>query len=165
MLTTILFVTAFVAVSFFYCRMAHQKTVAIGKKFLDDHPDAAKVYLTCKISLVTEIINVLFVDGEAPVPFIEAGKLPVVIAGLPGCKNGIYLQPGTRTLDVQYTRNRPGVFYKNVRTTTGLVKKEIVVEAGKNYLLAFNREEEVFTLTEVPGDSKPVQDPSTPAQV
>jgi hypothetical protein len=49
---------------------------------------------------------------------------------------------------MQYTYNRPGVLHKNVMTTYGPVKKDLAIEAGKNYTLGFDREAETFTFEE-----------------
>jgi hypothetical protein len=129
----------------------NQKFVAAGKKFLAEHTDAAKVYLTSKVSLASEMVYVTSVDGELPATFTEPGRLPIAIPGIPGNKTGIYVLPGTRSLELQYTHNRPGLLYKNVTTSTGLVKKDIVVGANKRYLLGFDRKEEAFTFEEYLG--------------
>jgi hypothetical protein len=147
----LIFIVVFIGAAYFYSQAMNQKTVAAGKKFLAEHPDAARVYLAGKVSLASEMVYVTSVDGEYPVLFSEPGKLPIVIPGIPGSKNGIYVLPGTRALEVQYTHNRPGVIYKNVTTSTGTVKKDIVVEAGKRYLLGYNRKEEAFTFEEYHG--------------
>jgi hypothetical protein len=86
------------------------------------------------------------VDGNPPALFTEGGALG--IQGFPGSKSGLYVEPGTRTLELQYTHNRPGLFYKNVSTSTGLVRREFVAEAGKNYVLGFDRKNENFTFEE-----------------
>jgi hypothetical protein len=144
-------IVAFVVVAFFYSYAMYQKTASAGKKFLAEHPDAAKVYLASKVSIVSEMVYVTSVDGEFPATFSEPGKLPIVIPGIPGSKNGIYVLPGTRSLELQYTHNRPGIMYKNVTSSTGLVKKDIVVEANKSYMLGFDRKAEAFTFEEYQG--------------
>jgi hypothetical protein len=144
-------IVAFVAVAYLYSNAMHQKNVAAGKKFLAEHPDAAKIYLAAKLSLASEAVYVTSVDGEYPATFSEPGKLPIAIPGLPGSKNGIYVLPGTRALELQYTHQRPGIMYKNVTTSTGLVKKDIVAEANKSYLLGFDRKAEAFTFEEYRG--------------
>jgi hypothetical protein len=147
----LIFVVVFIVAAYLYSQFMYQKTVSAGKKFLAGHPDAVKVYLASKVSLASEMVYVTSVDGEFPVTFSEPGKLPIVIPGIPGSKNGIYVLPGTRSLEVQYTHNRPGIMYKNVTTSTGAVKKEIVVEANKNYRLGFDRKAEAFTFEEYRG--------------
>jgi hypothetical protein len=147
----LIIIVVFLVAAFFYSQAMNQKTVGAGKKFLAEHPDAVKIYLTSKVSLVSEMVYVTSVDGEFPVVFSEPGKLPIVIPGIPGSKNGIYVLPGTRKLELQYTHNRPGIMYKNVTSSTGIVKKEIVVEANKNYMLGFDRKAEAFTFEEYRG--------------
>jgi hypothetical protein len=148
MIGSILFVAVFVAVAFFYTKMLQQRADTLKNEFLEKHPDAVKVYLQSKISIVTEMVQAPIVDGEPAVPFTEPGKLPLPIPGIAGGKGGIHVVPGKRTLDVIYTRTRPGVFYKSVSISTGLVKKEFVFVAGKTYVLGFDRDKEEFTLKE-----------------
>jgi hypothetical protein len=38
--------------------------------------------------------------------------------------------------------------YKNVTSTTDVIKKDLTVEANKKYLLGFDRKEKIFTLQE-----------------
>jgi hypothetical protein len=144
-------IVVFVIGGFLYSQAMQQKTVSSAKKFLKEHPEAVKIYLASKFSIVSESVYVASVDGEFPPTFLEAGKLPIAIPGLPGNKNGIYVLPGTRTLQLQYTHNRPGLVYKNVTTSTGLVQKDIVAEADKTYFLGFDRQEETFTFEEYHG--------------
>jgi hypothetical protein len=74
-------------------------------------------------------------------------------AGITGNGNtaGFYLKPGTSTVEISYYHNRPGIFYKNVTTTTDTVKKEMETEPNKKYLLGFDRKAETFTLEEKAG--------------
>jgi hypothetical protein len=139
-------VIVFVAVAYTISQNMARKAAGNTREFLNRHPDAVKIYLTTKIGIITEGVAVATVDGEPPALFTEGGALG--IQGFPGSKNGLYAEPGTRTLELQYTHNRPGLMYKNVSTSTGLVKKEFVVEAGKTYVLGFDRKNENFTFEE-----------------
>jgi hypothetical protein len=142
-------VVVFVAAAFMYSQALSRKASGAAREFLNQHPDALKVYLAGKFGIVTESVHVATVDGEPVHAFTEGGALGV--PGFPGSKSGVYILPGTRTLELQYTHNRPGLLYKNVSTSTGLVKKEFVFEAGKTYHIAFDRKEETFTLEEYQG--------------
>jgi hypothetical protein len=139
-------ILVFVAVAFMISQGQSRKTQAATQEFLTQHPEAAKIYLFGKFGIVSEAVVVGTVDGQPPCFFAEGGLLG--IPGLPGGKTGLYVLPGTRTLELQYTRNRPGVFYKNVTNSTGLVKKDFETEANKTYFLGFDRMEETFTFTE-----------------
>jgi hypothetical protein len=108
-----------------------------NQQFLLEHPDAAKVYLTTRALITSEAVTVLSVDGGKPEHFAETGK------------TGFYAVPGTRLVEISYTHNRPGILHKNVMTTVGPVKKELVVASGKQYLLGFDRSEENFTFAEL----------------
>ncbi|MDR0641036.1 MAG: hypothetical protein LBG07_01085 [Treponema sp.] len=136
-------VIVFLAVGYMVSQSMARKSAGNVKEFLAQHPDAVKIYLMGKFSIASEAVVVATVDGELPVLFTEGGSFG--IPGLPGGKSGLYVLPGTRTLELQYTHNRPGIMYKNVTTSTGLVKKEFVVEAGKTYVLGFDRKNENFT--------------------
>jgi hypothetical protein len=130
-----------------------QKAEASNKVFLEKYPDAAKVYSYSRSAIVSEAVQVYTVDGAPPEFFYDAGKsngIAAIIAGITG-KNttaGFYLKPGTSTVELSYYHNRPGIFYKNVTTTTDAVKKELEVEANKKYLLGFDRKTNTFTLEE-----------------
>jgi hypothetical protein len=110
-----------------------KNTKAANQGFLAQHPDAAKVYLTSKALITSEAVVVSLVDGQTPQNFFEGGK------------SGFYVTPGTHSVDMSYTYNRPGILYKNVSESTGLVKKELVVEASTSYTLGFNRDANEFT--------------------
>jgi hypothetical protein len=134
-------------------RVRLQKMGVSNKIFLEKYPDAAKVYPYSRASITSEAVQVYSVDGELPEFFYEAGKIngiAAIIAGITGNGNtsGFYLKPGISTVEISYYHNRPGVFYKNVTTTTDAVKKELKVEPNKKYLLGFDRKAETFTLEE-----------------
>jgi hypothetical protein len=149
----IVMLAAFAVVGTYMGRMRLQKLGASNKVFLEKYPNAAKVYPYSRTSITTEAVRIHSVDGELPEFFYEAGKLSPVaalIAGLTGngSNSGFYLKPGTSTVEMSYYHNRPGVFYKNVTTSTDAIKQELAVEADKKYLLGFDRNEKTFTLEE-----------------
>jgi hypothetical protein len=115
-------------------RMGKIKTE--GTNFLLEHPGAARVFLSVKALITSEVVTVYSVDGEKPVFFSE------------GVKTGFYAIPGSRHVEMSYTHSRPGVLHKNVITTVGPVKKELIIGTGKSYLLAYDRGEEKFTFEE-----------------
>jgi hypothetical protein len=156
----VLFIVAFVViaavVSMGMNRTRLQKQESANKIFLGKYPDAAKVYPYSRASITSEAVRIHSVDGEVPEFFYEAGKLNSIagiIGGITGNANntGFYLKPGTSTVEMSYYHTRPGVFYKNVSTSTDAIKKELKVNPGKTYLLGFDRKAETFTLEERAG--------------
>jgi hypothetical protein len=107
-----------------------------NQKFLEEHPDAVKVYLTLKALATLGAVAVHSVDGEAPAFFSE------------NLKSGFYVIPGTRMVEMSYSYSRPGIIHKNVTQTYGPYKKELIIAANKNYLLGFDRGQETFTFGE-----------------
>jgi hypothetical protein len=137
-----------------------QKLEASNKIFLEKYPDAAKVYPYSRASISSEAVRVHSVEGELPEFFYEGrassgitGIIASAIGGITGNSNtsGFYLKPGISTVEISYYHNRPGVFYKNVTTSTDTVKKELKTEPNKKYLLGFDRKAEAFTLEERAG--------------
>jgi hypothetical protein len=134
-----------------------QKMEAANKIFLEKYPDAAKVYPYSRASISSEAVRVHSVEGGQPEFFYEAGTsngiaaiAASVIGSITGNGNtsGFYLKPGISTVEISYYHNRPGIFYKNVTTSTDTVKKELKTEPNKKYLLGFDRKAETFTLEE-----------------
>jgi hypothetical protein len=148
---------AFVVVGTAMNRKRLEKMEASNKVFLEKYPNAARVYPYFRTAIISEAVRVHTVDGEPPELFYETGKsssivsiVTSVIAGITGngANSGFYLKPGTSTVEMSYYHNRPGFFYKNVTSTTDAIKKELAVEAGKKYLLGFDRKEKTFTFEE-----------------
>jgi hypothetical protein len=108
-----------------------------NQKFLEEHPDAAKIYLSLKALAVSGTVTVHSVDGDPPAFFFE------------NVKSGFCVIPGKRTVEMSYTCSRPGIVHRNVTRTYGPYKKELLVTANKNYLLDFDREKETFTFSEI----------------
>jgi hypothetical protein len=113
-----------------------KKTKSSNQSFLQLNPDAAKIYLTSKALVTSEAVQVLSVDGEIPQIFLEKGK------------TGFYVRPGNRVCELNYTYTRPGVMYKTVTKSTGVVQKELLTEPNQSYILGFDRDAQVFTFTE-----------------
>jgi hypothetical protein len=108
-----------------------------NRRFLLEHDDLAKVYLIVKALITSEVVTVYTVDDEKPEFFMEGGK------------SGFYAIPGQRLVEVSYTYSRPGILHKNVTTSFGPVKKELIIAPNKKYQLGFDREKEAFTFDEL----------------
>ena len=134
--TVFMFMGLVIIGTFIFNMFRMKKMKSSNQDFLRDHPNAAKVYLTTRALITSEAVTVIAVDDAAPQLFME------------GTKTGFYAVPGTRIVQMQYTYNRPGVLHKNVTTTYGPVKKDLVIEAGKSYILGFDRKAETFTFAE-----------------
>jgi hypothetical protein len=148
---------AFGAVSMVMGRKRLEKLGASNRVFLEKHPDAARVYPYSRSSITSEAVRIHSVDGGLPELFYEAQKstgiaalINSVIASVKGDATaaGVYLKPGTSTVELSYYHNRPGIMYKNVTTTTDVVQKDLTVEANKRYTLSFDRNTKTFTLEE-----------------
>ena len=118
-----------------YTVMNKKKARATGNTFLTEHPNAAKIYLTLKTMDSYEPVKVHSVGGNAPAMFFE------------GPKSGFYLMPGKSDAEISYKYIVGSVAYKHATRSTGKVKKELVVEANKSYLLSFDRQAEKFTFS------------------
>ena len=127
--------------AYVFLRTKHDKQRV--SNWLNEHPDAAKVYIG-KASSVTGMllkaaqqITVSSVDGERPFYFRE--KL----------STGFYVTPGTHIVESSFSKTRPGFFYRSVTTTYGATKQEITVEASKSYNYFFNTKEEAYGFEEL----------------
>jgi hypothetical protein len=134
--TVFMFMALIIASTFIFNIVRMRKLRSSNQDFLQTHPDAAKVYLTAKAFITSETVTVISVDGQPPQLFVE------------GVKTGFYAVPGGRTVEMQYTYNRPGIIHKNVMTTFGPATKELHIESGKSYILGFDRDAEIFTFGE-----------------
>lgn len=123
-------VTAFSFV-FNFKQMGRMKSK--GRNFISRHPEAAKVYLTQKGMIISEIVNVYTVNGEEPAQFTE------------GRTTGFYVLPGKSTVEISYTYTRPGIIYRTVTKSTDVVEKILETEPYKAYVLGFDRKDESFT--------------------
>ncbi|MDR2507234.1 MAG: hypothetical protein LBD67_04470 [Candidatus Accumulibacter sp.] len=133
-LFSIVLLAVFIGGSCFYIFSRFKQTKAEGEAFLARHPDAAKVYLVQRIGITSDTTEVSSVNGEKPAMFVE------------GIKTGFYVTPGKSLVELCHTYTRPGVMYKTVSQTTGVVQKELETEARKNYSLNFDKETGDFSL-------------------
>lgn len=131
----VIFIVVLPAAFYFWTKQASDKKV---QAFLEQHPDAAKVYLPVMgmSGMHAVTISLESVDGEKPLTFME------------GMKPGFYLLPGKRVLEATATKTRAGVVHKSVSTVFGPLKHEVEVEAHKVYEFGFDGKEEVFTFSE-----------------
>ena len=105
--------------------------------YLEKYPDCGKVFTTSKAFITQEAVKIYTVDGENAVAFAEKGK------------SGVYAKPGDIILEIEYSYTRPGVMYKTVTKSTGVVKKEVTIEPNKSYLIGYDRKAEEFTFEEM----------------
>lgn len=105
--------------------------------FADKNPNAAKLYLSTKAVQVTEPVQVTLVNDDHPVFFMD------------GTKSGVYLSPGVNKLNISYVYSKPGIVHKQVTTTYGPVDINFEAEARGNYLVTFNRKQEIFEFEEI----------------
>lgn len=106
-------------------------------KFFSENPNAAKVYVDAKSSGIhSNSIQIHSVNNEKPNYFIEKTKY---VLGL---------LPGTYVISSTFTTTRPGVLHKSVTNTYGPSNQEITVEANKEYVYSFNRQEERYEFEE-----------------
>ncbi len=134
-LILVIFMVVLPATFYFLTKQASNKKV---QAFLEQHPDAVKVYLPGLGMSGVHAVSVALesVDGEKPLIFME------------GMKTGFYVLPGKHTLEATATKTRAGVLHKSVSTVFGPFKHEVQVEAYKIYQFGFDGKEEVFTFSE-----------------
>lgn len=106
--------------------------------FLANHPDAAKVFPSVKVTAVTQgSVTIHSVDGEAATMAVEKTKY------------FLYVIPGTRILEASFSSSRPGVMHKTVTKTWGPAKLEVDIKPNGRYELQFDKETESFQLVEI----------------
>ena len=116
----------------------NKKSKTSVANFLQQHPDAAKVFFgNSKKAMTNEIVTVYSVNGAAPILFAE------------GMQGGFYLEPGSHEVQIEYVHSRAGILYRNVSNSTGAVKKVLTVEPGCAYRLGFDRKESRFTFEDL----------------
>jgi len=103
-------------------------------KFLIQHPNAAKVYIT---GAMRGTLTVLRVNDEAPNTFFE------------GAKQGFFLLPGESTIEAQYQWTRPGVMHKTVTTTVGPHKIQVTAQAQRKYNIGYDKSKETYDFIEI----------------
>ena len=104
------------------------------EKWLSEHPDAVKIYLTTDFNAITSKT----LSGR----ILSPNAYPKI--AYEGTKSVIYALPGTVDVELTYSYTRPGVLHKNVTTTWGPTKLSLEVEKGKTYSLTFDKNEETF---------------------
>lgn len=109
-----------------------KKRGATRDTYLEQNPDAVKVYLATKAISATGGVQITSVDGKTPAFFNE------------GMKPGFYLKPGISEVTMSYTRQTGRRSY----TTYGPATKKLEIEAGKSYVILFDKDEETFTFEE-----------------
>ena len=100
--------------------------------WLEQHPNACKIYLQKKIGVKSGTISVFYVNKEKPK--IKIGK----------AMNAIYVEPGKNTIEVSYIFTRPGVA-STITETYGPAEVVVNVETGKEYEITFDREKKMFS--------------------
>lgn len=103
--------------------------------WLEQHPNACKIYLQKKIGIKSGTISVFYVNKEKPK--IKIGK----------AMNAIYVEPGKNTIEVSYIFTRPSVA-STMTETYGPAEVVVDVEAGKEYEITFDREKKMFSYNE-----------------
>lgn len=58
------------------------------------------------------------------------------------------VKPGKSVLNVRFDSERVGFFYKRVRTYTDPVDIEVDLEAGKEYIISFDKKLDNFVVSE-----------------
>ncbi|MDR3295023.1 MAG: hypothetical protein LBT26_04210 [Clostridiales Family XIII bacterium] len=112
-----------------YMRKKKRKAEA----FLEQHPEAAKVYIT---GAVKGTLSVLSINDGAPDTFFE------------GVKQGFFLLPGENVLELSYSWTRPGVLHKTVTTTIGPTKIKVTAETEKSYHISYDKKDETYSFAE-----------------
>ena len=116
---------------------ANKKHSGYVNKWLKEHPDAIKVYVSNPKGAIKQTqITVGAIDDETVMTFNA------------GMSYGFYLTPGKHTIDATCTTQSPGVMYRNVFTTYGPIKLEVEVEANKEYIFTFDKKKEEFLIKE-----------------
>jgi hypothetical protein len=133
---TFIVICVVIAISIVYNVNKFKSLKRTKQKYLEEHHDAVKVYLSLKALVALGSVTVHSVDGDEPAFFME------------NVKRGFYTIPGKRIVEMSYTSSRPGIIHKSVTKTYGPYKKELIIEPNKNYLLGFDREQETFTFVE-----------------
>ena len=130
----VILIAAILVIYFPAMAMYMKRKKANAAQFIEDNPNAAKVFIAGAMS---GTLTVLSVNEDAPNHFYE------------GTKQGFFLLPGENTLEVQYGWTRPGILHKTVTTTVGPNKIQVTAEANKSYHINYDKKEERYTFEEV----------------
>lgn len=116
----------------------NKKVKSQANAYLEQHPDAAKVFPSMKVNGLTQgTVTVDSVDGQIPAKGMEKNKFFV------------YAASGTRILEASFSSTRPGVMHKSVTKTWGPVKLEVEIKPNGRYELQFDKDTESFQLVEI----------------
>lgn len=96
-------------------------------EWLEEHPEAAKIYLSFYISC-----RVLSSNAYQQI-------------GFEGIRQVVYALPGTVDLEAQYQYTTRGLLGRKTYTY-GPIRLSLNVESNKNYTLTFNKKTEAFEL-------------------
>ncbi len=118
-----------------YSKKSTENKRAKAKAWLDQHPDAAKIYIEQPKRIGrTDQFKILSVDDEAPLLIKDENKKWV-----------FYVLPGERVLELKFFTQRPGDMYKTVSKTYGPTKQQITAEPNQNYAIFFDTKEKSFS--------------------
>ena len=135
----VIYITAAIAIGFGVVFFQNMMLKARQQKYLEQYPDAAKVFLKQKNFLIAyDGVGVATVDDEAAVLFSEGFT-----------KSGFYVKPGNNKVSMVYSSTRPGIMHKTVTTTYGPTDRELKIEPNKSYLLSFDKKAEDFVFEEI----------------
>lgn len=121
----------------YYLRI-RRKNNELVEKFLSENPFPAKIYFKNGPNIIAGgEMSVHSVNGKDPVFFFE------------NLKSGFYAAHGENEISLSYSWTKPGILKKNITTEISQSRQVVTVEAGKEYILNFDREANQYTFTEI----------------
>lgn len=130
-----LIILAVLVVLIIIALITKKKREKLINDWLEQHPNACKIYLQKKIGIKSGTISVFYVNKEKPKIKIEKAM------------NVLYVEPGKNTIEVSYIFTRPSVA-STMTETYGPAEVVVDVEAGKEYEITFDREKKMFSYNE-----------------
>lgn len=130
-----LIILAVLVVLIIIALISKKKKEKLIDAWLEQHPNACKIYLQKKIGVKSGTISVFYVNKEKPKIKIEKAM------------NVLYVEPGKNTIEVSYIFTRPGVA-STITETYGPAEVVVDVEDGKEYEITFDREKKMFSYNE-----------------
>lgn len=110
------------------------------KKYMEENPTAVRVKLNRTRILfgiiASSTVYVQKVDDAHPV-FGKANRSDII------------LLPGTHKLEINYSSQRIGVFYKTVAQYTEFENIEVTVEEGNEYIIKYDKKEGTYKIDKV----------------
>lgn len=132
-----LIVLAFIGAGI-YGFIMNKKMKAGASAFLEQHPDAARLFTTYNTNgLSAGSVTIESVNGQKPT------------YGHQGNKAFAYVAPGTSIVEATFSNTRPGVMHKSVTKVWGPVKLELEIKPNASYELQFDKKAEEFQLVEI----------------